>query len=458
MRAKNSGFTTLELSIVMIIFGLIVTTFMGGYIAYNKGVPRRETKEKIDTITSALNEFRSKYGHYPCPADPTASKSNSLYQRERRDNTGSRCLTEIGGTVHNSTRDANNDNIADEVYFGTIPIKSLLDPDNNPATDDGIKYTKLAIEDFTDGWGRQFTYVVSALLVNTSTFNEGFGAIGIVDENGRSMVTPQNSAQFALVSHGQNGKGARNAEGKLIEPCTNSITTPPTRPPPPPITIPARPGRDGLGGHGGIGEESGSLDNASPVIGGGLGGGRTPVTPPPPPPPPVSSLPSETRNCRHSTVLLAGLTSENQNYNDDMVRFMSFSANALWQISGVLQPANVIQVSNTNLGNVGIGVDNPTDKLHIKGNLAATNVYAKEICNTDGQQDCLPPEKIGGNDPAMKCGRNQVMTGVVNGAAVCATAFAAPASGTPCPSGQVLNRIQYNMTNNTTNFLCVTPP
>lgn len=109
----RSGFTLLEISIVLGLIGIMV----GGSIVmvnnYIQQVPTRDTVNQLRAIDEALWNFRSTYGRLPCPADITLSITNNNYGREASDM--GTCAVAAGGSNFATGYGA----------AGMIPVKTL---------------------------------------------------------------------------------------------------------------------------------------------------------------------------------------------------------------------------------------------------------------------------------------------------------------------------------------------
>lgn len=213
---KIAGFTIFELSIVIILFGVLILIAMGLFSRYYRAVKEHKTKISLETIEASLFEFQARMGRYPCPADSTLLSSNPQYGIEK-------CV----GGVTTTGRDANGDSIPDNILIGSIPYKTMIDPDGDVSTEDGVTSISLTDIHTKDGWNNRLTYAVSENLTNLITFSEDFGAISIVDEYNQSVVIPEGSAHLVLISHGENGRGAYSTEGELISTCGTVLPSPP---------------------------------------------------------------------------------------------------------------------------------------------------------------------------------------------------------------------------------------
>lgn len=445
MKTNNQlGFTTLELAMVIVMFGMVSSTFLYGLQEYSKQQDRAQTKEAITTVEAAISEFKSIYGRYPCPANPALPMTHPMAGRE---NCGT-ATTTLG-------RDANKDGAGDQVVKGTVPFKTLVNPDNNPATDDGIKDVPLSANLVIDGWGNQLTYAVTRSMTNSTTFNDFLGAINVIDENNNTVLQEPGSAHLVVLSHGKNGRGAYTKDGRLVQNCTNGLVVNQTVKQQLMGGSQAHPGtqmqqqqqqqqvfsEEGVPVTGGGMSTSGTTVSGAQVSGsvvveGGAtgGGGNTNNV----------SL-DETQNCNNDATYLSGLYSEgSQKFNDDYTRYKNTSSSGLWRYVGLNK------VSNSNPGGVGIGIANPSEKLHIAGDMKAINVFARTICDNGGQ-DCLPASVLGGNDPNMRCpGQNQVVTGIQGNRVICGTAFTAGVGQLTCPPGSLMTGIS-----NVTGVICI---
>ena len=75
----RSGFTLLEMSIVLVIIAIVVG---GGMTIFGASVQKRqlqETQAKLKAIQKALYDFRIANNRLPCPTDATANESYDWY-------------------------------------------------------------------------------------------------------------------------------------------------------------------------------------------------------------------------------------------------------------------------------------------------------------------------------------------------------------------------------------------
>ena len=211
---KQSGFTLIEMAIVMIISSIMMVGFIGYYMDYREAEARRHTEEAIKVVNSAIRQFLVVNMRYPCPANPTAVPGDADFGREDCSGTDITVATATGV-------DRDNDGTEDEVLIGTLPFEDLFeDRDMVPLT----------LADTLDGWNNRLTYGVTRLLTDAGTFNKEYGAISMVDEYSNSLQIPGNTTHYVLTSHGPNGVGAFAYDGSQTEACT-ALVIPPLTPP-----------------------------------------------------------------------------------------------------------------------------------------------------------------------------------------------------------------------------------
>lgn len=394
--SKNArGFSTLELAFVMIVFGTIVTAVMTVFSVYSKQKTDYDTDLSMKTVKAALLDFQGRYHRYPCPANPLLGPGDLNYGREQIDPTSLDC-TSAPDNPPGRNGDGDIANTPDPVWVGSIPIATLLDPDNNPVTDDRVLSgnTDLTERSSLDGWNRKLTYAVTQALTKAEDYDPLYGAIDIVDENNQSILVNGKWAHFVVISHGENGLGARMQDGTLVEDCPDSVPAP--------------------------------------------GPGQT------------ATAVQEITNCNHEddddAVFLSGLRNEQESsYNDDRL-VMGFSETSNLWTYGTEVETGISQIVNTNGGNVGIGTGQPTQKLHVVGDIAAVTARAENYCDTTGAASgCMPPETLGGdgtNNAQMQCPPGRVAVSISRNAINCDSPFTTTLIlNRSCPAGEVLKGI-----------------
>jgi prepilin-type N-terminal cleavage/methylation domain-containing protein len=190
---KRNGFTLIELCIVLIISGLLLTAGLQAFNTYLRQQQVSETKGNIAAVQAALNDYVQANGHYPCPAPIDAAPDTAEY------GASANCAAAAGSGITEVVGRGGR-----KVRIGAIPVRTL-----------GLSESYL-----TDGWSRRYTYAVTQkLTVSTpGTFSNAEGGITIKDASGNTVAN--GTAHYVLVSHGPDGKGAYASEGGLFMLCS----------------------------------------------------------------------------------------------------------------------------------------------------------------------------------------------------------------------------------------------
>jgi prepilin-type N-terminal cleavage/methylation domain-containing protein len=381
----QKGFTLVELALVLIIFGLVLSAVMAGFTLYNKQATAGKTDEAMQNSDAALLEYVARFGVYPCPADPTLGPGDANYGREQRDgglapgDPGYDDADCIFPATAKLGKDSDGDGTGDNILIGSIPSVTITE--RLLATN--VMDSDFTDHDSTDGWGRKLTYAVTERLTDLSDYNSYEGAIGIVDENNRSVLKEAETdgdsdgvadpaedlngngildagryPHFVLISHGEDGRGAYMRDGTLVENCTTTV----------PIPNPAPPGTAAV---------------------------------------------NQIKNCDQANgIFLSGLINESpMSYNDDIVKFSSYVESALWRYTGLGK------IENTNQGFVGIGTNTPQEKLHVVGEITANRTRAIGYTDRVGN-NYVPPATLGGDgvtlpeSVAMQCPVGEVVSSI----------------------------------------------
>ncbi|MFO0389840.1 MAG: prepilin-type N-terminal cleavage/methylation domain-containing protein [Alphaproteobacteria bacterium] len=184
----RSGFTMLELSVVIVIIALITGMGTVATLGLVESAKSAATEKKLDEIEKALQVFRLKNNRLPCPASLTLAPSNVNYGLEGQP---------LGGCT-TGTPAATQYGLNEYAVRGAVPVRSLGLPDS-------FMY---------DGWGRRFLYATDINATYADVFTvirpREYCEIAILDNAENAISGDENyagGAIYALVSHGPNGSG-----------------------------------------------------------------------------------------------------------------------------------------------------------------------------------------------------------------------------------------------------------
>src|SRR5207237_301543 len=79
---KPSGFSLIELAIILLIAGIIMTPTLMNYQLYYKERQVSTTTRDIGLVKRALQKYASLYGCYPLPGNPAAASTDVTFGQE----------------------------------------------------------------------------------------------------------------------------------------------------------------------------------------------------------------------------------------------------------------------------------------------------------------------------------------------------------------------------------------
>jgi prepilin-type N-terminal cleavage/methylation domain-containing protein len=188
MRAR--GFSLVELSIVVLVIGIVLTMGIGAWTANLENQAHSATAQRQATIKEALTGYLRRNSRLPCP-DTDFTAPDGIENRATAGDPTTACTA----------------------AFGVLPYVTL----------------GLARDAVRDGWGNFFSYHVSNTNISaasngnwsantdwtrTAWFRPGNTGLITVNERSGATVTPVATGVVTLVvSHGRNGLGAYTIGG-----------------------------------------------------------------------------------------------------------------------------------------------------------------------------------------------------------------------------------------------------
>ncbi len=190
-RNQKQGFSLIELSIVLVIIGIVLASTIPLASAHVNVKKIETTRDKLELIHKALNVHAKINKDLPCPASRTALPGTATFGVETDCEAAPVAgVTEIGTDP-------------DYIRIGTVPVRTLNLPEHM----------------MFDSWSNRFTYAVTKAATNSVL---PAGIIDIVDENGNPVTTPPASAAYVVFSSGKDGKGTHRRRGEATAACNTS--------------------------------------------------------------------------------------------------------------------------------------------------------------------------------------------------------------------------------------------
>ncbi len=187
---KSNGFTLIELTIVIIIAGLLIGLFANFLTNYNTVIKQHKVQSDLELVSAALISYLKANGKLPCPASNLDALDSEDFGRE----VDIVCSNVNAGTPGIQFATSVNGN----VVTGSVPVRAINIPDEN------IK----------DPWGMRYAYSVSAAQASNGTsYNMDDGAISIIDANGNSLIQPEDNGSYLILSYGANSVGGFTLSG-----------------------------------------------------------------------------------------------------------------------------------------------------------------------------------------------------------------------------------------------------
>jgi prepilin-type N-terminal cleavage/methylation domain-containing protein len=178
---RNRGFSLVELSVVVLIIGIVMTMGIGAWTANLENQAHAATVQRQSAIKDALSGYIRRNNRLPCP-DNDFTAPDGVENRTTAGNPATSC----------------------SARFGILPYVTL----------------GLARDAVRDGWGHFFSYHVSNTAGGitdwtlTASFRTGnTGTITINDRNGATVNAIATSVVAVVASHGRNGFGAYSIGG-----------------------------------------------------------------------------------------------------------------------------------------------------------------------------------------------------------------------------------------------------
>lgn len=326
---RCDGFSLIEMSIALIIAALFIVPLAAIYQISVKQAISSTNVSRMTEVQETINFFAVNSNRYPRPASLYAAPGDTDYGLEF-----SGAIDDCAGwpTASGVCRSGVG---ATAVLIGAVPFVDLgMNPD--------IAH---------DYWDNKILYAVTE--TQTAVYAPGMGQIsvqGYSDNVAFTLVTLSTDNDMALVSHGENGRGAYTRSGTALSACTTGVPSPET--------------------------ENCNMNN-------------------------IFVLRSYTDALSGDPIGMTSLI-PGPDYYDDYVLEQDGVPQDLW-----LQSLFDSDYALTFASRIGMGTIDPQERMHVVGVVRADDLMTDNVCD-NALAGCFNPEIIGGAVPAMDCDQNSI--------------------------------------------------
>lgn len=219
MTRHRFGFSLIEVSIVLIIIGIISALSIEMFGARINNANYTNTKQRMETIAAALNRYYAANGRLPCPAQlhlqpGDAAYGMPIYSGGTPPDTGCDTANPANVTAIGDGNDTAPFPGGPPGSVGTVSIKTTI-VSGEWIRLGGVPTRALGLSDemMYDAFNRKFSYAMMQRFNTAAT--DGL----IIISDGVSSTPVTTAAAFVLISHGRDGKGAFTRAGQIGNGC-----------------------------------------------------------------------------------------------------------------------------------------------------------------------------------------------------------------------------------------------
>lgn len=197
------GYSLLELAAVISIIAVILGLSISAGSMQMRMAEYRGTRENLETIRTALDLYKAKYGRYPCPARLDLAPTDANYGRSHFCGPSDTCPAPPPTLPYVACPSDVPAGTVFSTAIGAVPFREL-----------GI-----GEEISLDKWDNRIVYAVDR--AHTVSSGSGLGRTRIIDQTGNEITQSPVSGEaiYVLTSMGANEMGAFGSAGNLVRAC-----------------------------------------------------------------------------------------------------------------------------------------------------------------------------------------------------------------------------------------------